>query len=120
MDSEGSGAVRGRGHEAVRACAARSEPKKAMTKETAQELLEKLQACIRAMNDAVSISMNTCTAEEAKALRRGLGYVMSEMQDQLIDPICREHPDLIPAEANYAPPKGPTLAMLGSKTRANE
>jgi len=84
-----------------------------MTKETAQELLESLQACIRTMNHAVSVAMKSCAAEEAKSFRRGVGYVMSEMQDQLIDPICREHPDLIPSEANYMPPKGPTLAMLG-------
>jgi hypothetical protein len=54
-----------------------------------------------------------CSAEEIKAFRRGLGYMLSGMQERITDPMYREHMDLIPKEIVYAPPPGPTLAERG-------
>ena len=67
------------------------------------------------LNNSIRIVQDLCTPEELKAYRRGAGHALSEIHDRLLSPILREHPDLMPKDAGYTPPPGPTLAEIGSK-----
>lgn len=88
-----------------------------MQKEIADEVTRRLRQCIGELNDILFKIRDNCSEDEFKAFRRGVGNVMSEMQDRLTDPIYREHPDLIPEEANYAPLPGPMLKDIIAKQR---
>jgi hypothetical protein len=87
-----------------------------MDKDIAKQLVGQMLACIDILNEAVKIAHAKCGEDEARAVRRGVGYVLSEMQDRLTDPIFREYPDLVPQGIDYAPPKGPTLGQMAKKS----
>jgi hypothetical protein len=87
-----------------------------MDKDTAKQLVGQMLACIDILNEAVETANAKCSEDEARAVRRGVGYVLSEMQDRLTDPIFREYPDLVPQGVDYAPRKGPTLSEMAKKS----
>jgi hypothetical protein len=86
-----------------------------MNKEAAQQIMAKLKSCIQELNESIYIVQEKCAPEELKAYRRGVGHTLSEIHDRILNPILREHPDLIPDDADYMPPPGPTLAEIGAK-----
>jgi hypothetical protein len=86
-----------------------------MTRNVAVAVVANLSDCINKLNESIVMVMKECSEEELRAFRRGVGHVMSEIHDRLSDPIFREHPELIPPEADYTPGKGPTLAELGRR-----
>jgi sugar-specific transcriptional regulator TrmB len=86
-----------------------------MTRDVAVAIVANLKDCINRLNESIVMVMNECSEEELRAFRRGVGHVMSEIHDRLSDPIFREHPDLIPPEADYIPHTGPTLAEIGQR-----
>ena len=72
---------------------------------------------MKELDDSVRIVQESCNDEELKAFRRGIGYVLSELQDRITDPIFREHMDLVPEGIDYAPLPGLTLAQIAAKSR---
>jgi len=83
--------------------------------EIAREIVEAVEKYVGKMSDMLAVVESNCAQEEIKAFRRGFGFVLSEIQDRLTDPIYREHMDLIPKEIDYVPLPGPTLAQIGEK-----
>ena len=88
-----------------------------MNKETAEGLFDGLQRCVHELEESLRFAMKNCNDDEVSAYRRGVAYVMSEIQDRLLDPICREHADVIPTSETYTPRTGSTLAELGKLKR---
>jgi hypothetical protein len=86
-----------------------------MNKKAAERIMTKLKNCIHELNESICIVQENCATEELKAYRRGVGHTLSEIHDRILHPILREHPDLIPDDADYTPPPGPTLAEIGAK-----
>lgn len=89
-----------------------------MRREFAEDITKRIRLCIDELNDLLIFIRDNCSEDEFKAFRRGVGYVLSEIQDRLTDPIYREHPDVIPSDANYAPLPGPTLKDIATKSRS--
>ena len=87
-----------------------------MDKDTASQIIGRMLACIDILNEAVEIALAKCGEDEARAVRRGVGYTLSEMQDRLTDPIFREYPDLVPQGVDYAPPKGRILSEMAKES----
>ena len=83
-----------------------------MDKDTAKQIMDRMLACIDILNEVVQIAHANCGEHEDKVVRRGVGYVLSEMQDRLTDPIFREYPDLVPEGIDYTPLKGSTLSEM--------
>jgi hypothetical protein len=48
------------------------------------------------MDQSVVTVAKETTAEECKAYKRGVGYVMYEVFEKIIVPICKQHPSLKP------------------------
>jgi hypothetical protein len=67
------------------------------------------------LSEVVQIAHANCGEQEDRVVRRGVGYVLSEIQDRLTDPISCEYPDLVSQGINYTPLKGPTLSDLAAK-----
>ena len=67
-------------------------------KETAQRILQAFLSINDEMNDAIRSVEHKTSTEEYKAFKRGVGYVMYEVFDKIVEPICKRHPSLKPAE----------------------
>jgi hypothetical protein len=87
-------------------------------REIAQEIVGVIEKCIEQISELIPLVEEHCSAEEIKAFRRGIGFSLSEIQDRIMDPIYREHMDLIPADVDYAPLPGPILSKIGRKDDA--
>jgi hypothetical protein len=85
-----------------------------MEKQIAKQALSNVLVAIQELNSALRLVIDNCSTSEAKAFRRGVGYALSEIHDRITDPIFREHPELVPSNANYHPTPGPTLSELGT------
>ncbi len=88
-----------------------------MKKEIAQQALAHIKTSIKELEESLVLVRDNCDEDEAMAYRYGVGYALSEIHDRILDPIIREHPDLLPEGVDYAPPSGPTLAQRGAKYR---
>jgi hypothetical protein len=86
-----------------------------MDKATAKQIIIRMDSCMNLLNEVVQIAHANCGEQEDRVVRRGVGYVLSEMQDRLTDPILREYPDMVPQGITYTPLKGPTLSDLAAK-----
>jgi hypothetical protein len=80
-----------------------------MEKVTAKQITTRWEQCIDLLSEVVQIAHAAGNDSESKVVRRAVGYVLSEIQDRLGDPIYREHPDLLPKGVDYAPLPGATL-----------
>jgi hypothetical protein len=67
-------------------------------KETAQRTLQAFLSINGEMDDAIRSVEHKASAEEYRAFKRGVGYVMYEVFDKIVEPICKRHPSLKPAE----------------------
>jgi hypothetical protein len=67
-------------------------------KETAQRILQAFLSINGEMDDAIRSVEHKTSPEEYKAFKRGVGYVMYEVFDKIVEPICKRHPSLKPAE----------------------
>jgi hypothetical protein len=50
------------------------------------------------MDDSIRSIEKDASPEEYKAFKRGVGYVMYEVFEKIIEPICKRHPSLKPPE----------------------
>jgi hypothetical protein len=91
-----------------------------MKKEVAQLAINHVKASIKELEDSLVVVRDNCDEDESAAYRYGIGYALSEIHDRILDPIIREHPDLLPEGVDYVPPPGPMLAQWGAKYRDEE
>lgn len=85
-----------------------------MDKGTAKEIIVRMETCINLLSEVVQIAHANCGEHEDRVVRRGIGNILSEIQDRLTDPIYREYPDLLPQGIDYAPLEGPTLSEMAT------
>lgn len=50
------------------------------------------------MNESIEVVESKISAAELKAFKTGVGYVMYEVFDKIIEPIRKQHPALRPPE----------------------
>jgi hypothetical protein len=50
---------------------------------------DQMDQCVASLDDSAS-------PEELRALKKGVGYVMHEIFDKIVEPICKRHPSLRP------------------------
>ena len=86
-----------------------------MDKATAKQIIIRINSCMSLLNEVAQIAHANCIEQEDRVVCRGVGYVLSEMQDRLTDPILREYPDLVPQGIDYIPLKGPILSDMAAK-----
>jgi hypothetical protein len=67
-------------------------------KETARRVLQAFLSINGEMDDAIRSVEHKASPEEFKAFKRGVGYVMYEVFDKIVEPICKRHPSLKPPE----------------------
>jgi hypothetical protein len=67
-------------------------------KETAQHILQLFLSINDQMDDAICSIEHKTSTEEYKAFKRGVGYVMYEVFEKIIEPTCKRHPSLKPPE----------------------
>lgn len=89
-----------------------------MDRDTAKQIIARMETCINLLGEVVQIAHANCSEHEDRVVRRGVGHVLSEIQDRLTDPIYREYQDLLPQGMDYAPLEGPTLSELAAKLGA--
>ena len=61
-----------------------------MDKDTAKQIMARMETCINLLSEVVQVAHANCGEHEEKVVRRGVGHVLSEIQDRLTDPIYRE------------------------------
>jgi hypothetical protein len=66
--------------------------------ETARTILQVFLGINDQMDDAVRSIEHKTSPEEYKAFKRGVGHVMYEVFQQIVEPICTLHPSLQPPE----------------------
>jgi hypothetical protein len=66
--------------------------------ETAKYVLEMFLNINGQMNESIEIVQNAISPEELKSFKRGVGHVMYEVFDKIVEPICKRHPSLRPPE----------------------
>lgn len=64
--------------------------------ETAKRVLEKFLDISGQMNESILEVEQTASSNELRAFKRGVGYVMYEVFDKIIEPIVKRHPSLKP------------------------
>jgi len=89
-----------------------------MNKETAAKITARLESCLHILSEIVQIADADCQDAEKKVIRHGIGFVLSEIQDRIADPIYRVYPELIPEGVEYQPLEGPTINDLVAAVEA--
>jgi hypothetical protein len=66
--------------------------------ETAKLTLHTFLRINEQMDEAIVAVQARSAPEECKAFKLGVGYVMAEIFEKIIVPICNRHPELKPTE----------------------
>ena len=66
--------------------------------ETAKYVLQVFLNINDQMDDSIRAVEKRTSAEELKVFKRGVGHVMYEVFEQIVEPICKRHPSLRPPE----------------------
>ena len=66
--------------------------------ETAKYVLNVFLNINDQMDDSIRTVENQTSPEELKTFKLGVGHVMSEVFDRIVEPICKRHPSLRPPE----------------------
>ena len=66
--------------------------------ETAKYVLQLFLKINGEMDDSIRPVENQVSPEELKSFERGVGYVMYEVFERIVEPICKRHPSLQPPE----------------------
>lgn len=66
--------------------------------EIAKHILQVFLSLNGQMDDAIRSVEHKTSPEEYKAFKHGVGHVMYEVFEQIVEPICKEHPSLRPPE----------------------
>lgn len=65
-------------------------------RETAKRALEKFLDINGQMDESILEVEQTASPDELRAFKKGVGYVMYEVFDKIIEPIVKRHPSLKP------------------------
>jgi len=65
-------------------------------KDTAEYVVELFLALNSQMIDVIRTIEPKVSPEECKAFKRGVGFVIYEVFDKIVEPICKQHPSLKP------------------------
>lgn len=84
-----------------------------MNRDAAQKIIQMMVAHTNELSASVALVHENCSPEESKKYRLAVGHILSEMQDRVLDPLLREHPDLKPDGLDYTPGPGNRLAEGG-------
>jgi hypothetical protein len=68
------------------------------SEETAKRILQVFLGINDQMDDAIRSVEHRTSPEEFKAFKRGVGHVIYEVFEQIVEPICKQHPSLRPPE----------------------
>ncbi len=66
--------------------------------ETAKYALKVFLGVNDQMEQSIFAVKNKCSPEEYKAFKKGVGYIIYEVFDKIIEPISKRHPSLKPPE----------------------
>ena len=66
--------------------------------EIAKHILQVFLSINSQMDDAILSVEHQTSPDEYKAFKRGVGHVMCEVFEQIVEPICSQHPSLRPPE----------------------
>ena len=66
--------------------------------ETAKYVLQVFLSINGQMDDSIRAVEKRASPEEYQAFKRGVGYVMYEVFEKIVEPICNRHPSLRPPE----------------------
>jgi hypothetical protein len=66
--------------------------------EVAKYVLQRFLDINDQMDESILVVEKDASAEEYKAFKRGVGYVIYEVFEKIIEPICKRHPSLKPPE----------------------
>jgi hypothetical protein len=66
--------------------------------QTARNILQVFLGINDQMDDAIRSVEHKTSTEEYKAFELGVGHVMYEVFQQIVEPICKQHPSLRPPE----------------------
>jgi hypothetical protein len=69
-----------------------------MTKDTAARVHQLLLDCSRAIDNSIVVVRDEANESDLHEYRHAAGRVLSAVFDELLTPIYREHPDLIPPQ----------------------
>jgi hypothetical protein len=64
--------------------------------ETAKHILQVFLSINDQMEDSIRAVEHKTSPEEYKAFKRGVGHVMYEVFERIVEPICKQHPSLRP------------------------
>jgi len=66
--------------------------------EIAKTVLQLFLSINDQMKDSIRAVESKTSPEELKTFKRGVGHVMYEVFEQIVEPICKQHPSLRPPE----------------------
>jgi hypothetical protein len=66
--------------------------------EVAKQVLQAFLSINDQMDDLIRAVENRTSPTEYKDFKKGVGYVMYEVFEKIIEPICKRHPSLRPPE----------------------
>jgi hypothetical protein len=75
-----------------------TEPTLLENPDTAEYVLKVFLTINDQMNDSIRALESQTSPEEYKTFKRGVGHVMYEVFEQIVEPICKRHPSLRPPE----------------------
>ena len=67
-------------------------------RDTAKLVVDTAFALTSGLDRSVARVMETSPEAEVVAYRRAVGFVMAETAQQILNPLLREHPDLVPED----------------------
>ena len=68
--------------------------------ETAKRVVQLFFHINEEMDESIRVVEKQTSAKEYKAYKRAIGFVMYEVFDKIIEPLCRQHPSLKPPETD--------------------
>jgi hypothetical protein len=66
--------------------------------EIAKHILQVFLSINGQMDDAMRFLEHKASPEEYNAFKRSIGHVIYEVFEQIVEPICKQHPSLRPPE----------------------
>jgi hypothetical protein len=64
--------------------------------EVAKHVLQVFLGINGQMNESIESVEKSVSPDEYRAFKKGVGYVMYEVFDRIVEPICKRHPSLRP------------------------
>lgn len=69
-----------------------------MKKETAKQVGDLMINIQSKLNESIIVVQNNCSDEEFKQYRKTVAYIMGDIITDIMNPIYKEYPDLLPEQ----------------------